>query len=60
MDIADAKESIAELSTIFSTANLEVDAEEAENFTIDEENVELNIGKLASWYHLASCSCINV
>ena len=44
MEAEDAKESIEELSSIFSVANFPLYAGKGENLDMDEEEVELDIG----------------
>lgn len=44
METEDTKESIEELSTIFSTANFPFDAENTENQAMDEDGDQLDIG----------------
>lgn len=44
METEDTKESIEELSTIFSTANFPFDAENTENKAMDEDDDQLDIG----------------
>lgn len=44
METEDTKESIEELSTIFSTANFPSDSENIDNLALKEDEDELNIG----------------
>jgi hypothetical protein len=44
VEIEDARESIEELHTIFSTANFPSDAENRDNLVMDEDEIELDIG----------------
>lgn len=44
METEDTKESIEELSTIFSTANFPCEVENKDNQAVDEDEIDLNIG----------------
>ena len=44
MENEDTKESFEELSTIFSTANFQLNAENTDNLAMGEDDDELNIG----------------
>lgn len=45
METEDSRESIQELSVIFSNENFPCDVDNNDNLTIDEDEVELNIGR---------------
>lgn len=45
METEDTKESIGELSTIFSTTNFPCEVENKDNQAVDEDEIDLNIGK---------------
>ena len=49
METEDSKESIQELSVIFSNANFPCDADNNDNQTVDEDDLELNIGMKLPW-----------
>lgn len=44
LETEDSKESIQKLSAIFSTENFPCDADNNDNLTVDEDELELNIG----------------
>ena len=45
LETEDTTESIQELSAIFSNENFPCDADNNDNLTVDEDEIELNIGK---------------
>ena len=47
METEDTKESIEELSTIFSTANFACDAGNKESLAMDDDGSDLDIGKMS-------------
>lgn len=58
METEDSKESIQELSVIFSDENFPCDVDNKDNLTVDEDELELNIGikvpyKCATEYYIA-------
>jgi hypothetical protein len=60
VEIEDARESIEELHTIFSTANFPSDAENRDNLVTDEDEIDLDIGMnfmLIIYFFNGHCLC---